>query len=55
MSKKLFLLCCLFASINMQAQNAEERLGKLMNEARWFDLKQELTTTPADFCQSTDL
>lgn len=48
MLKKLFLLCCLFASINMQAQNAEERLGKLMNEARWFDLKQELTTTPTD-------
>lgn len=48
MKKRLFLLLFLFASLVMRAQTADERLGRLMNENRWFDLKRELKTTPAD-------
>lgn len=48
MKKRLFLLLFLFASLVMRAQTADGRLGRLMNENRWFDLKRELKTTPAD-------
>ncbi len=48
MSKKLILLACLFLSFTLQAQNADQRIGSLMNESRWFDLARELKATPAD-------
>jgi len=48
MMKKILVLSCLFASLNVQAQHADARISQLMNESRWFDLAQELKTTPAD-------
>ena len=48
MMRKIFVLSCLFASLNVQAQHADARISQLMNESRWFDLAQELKTTPAD-------
>lgn len=30
------------------AQNADERIGTLMGESRWFELEDELKSTPAD-------
>lgn len=48
MMKKILVLSCLFASLNVQAQHADARISMLMNESRWFDLAQELKTTPAD-------
>ena len=32
MLKKLLLASCLFVSINIQAQNADVRIGQLINE-----------------------
>lgn len=46
--RKILVLSCLFASLNVQAQHADARISQLMNESRWFDLAQELKTTPAD-------
>lgn len=46
MLKKLLLVSCLFVSINIQAQNADVRIGQLINESNWFELEQELKTTP---------
>lgn len=46
--RKILVLSCLFASLNVQAQHADARISMLMNESRWFDLAQELKTTPAD-------
>lgn len=48
MMRKILVLSCLFASLNVQAQHADARISQLMNESRWFDLAQELNTTPAD-------
>lgn len=48
MLKKLLLASCLFVSINIQAQNADVRVGQLINESNWFELEQALKTTPAD-------
>lgn len=48
MMRKILVLSCLFASLNVQAQHADARISQLMNESRWFDLAQELKTTPAD-------
>lgn len=48
MLKKLLLASCLFVSINIQAQNADVRVGQLINESNWFELEQTLKTTPAD-------
>lgn len=48
MMRKILVLSCLFASLNVQAQHADARISMLMNESRWFDLAQELKTTPAD-------
>lgn len=48
MFKKLLLASCLFVSINVQAQNADVRIGKLINESNWFELEHELKTTPAN-------
>lgn len=46
--KLLNILSCLFIAVSIQAQNADERVSKMMNEARWFDLKKELKTIPSD-------
>lgn len=48
MLKKLLLASCFFVSINIQAQNADVRVGQLINESNWFELEQALKTTPAD-------
>lgn len=48
MARRFFLLLFLFVSLIAQAQTADERFGRLMNENRWFDLKRELKVTPAD-------
>lgn len=48
MLKKLLLASCLFVSISIQAQNANVRVGQLINESNWFELEQTLKTTPAD-------
>ena len=46
MLKKLLLASCLFVSINIQAQNADVRIGQLINESNWFELEHELKATP---------
>ena len=48
MLKKLLLASCLIVSINIQAQNADVRIGQLINESNWFELEHELKTAPAD-------
>lgn len=48
MLKKLLLVSCLFVSINIQAQNADVRIGQLINESNWFELEHELKATPAN-------
>ena len=48
MFKKLLIASCLFVSINVQAQNTDVRIGKLINESNWFELEHELKTTPAN-------
>ena len=48
MLKKLLLASCLFVSINIQAQNADVRIGQLINESNWFELEHELKATPAN-------
>ncbi|WP_431441163.1 retropepsin-like aspartic protease [Bacteroides hominis] len=45
---KLLLVSCLFVSMNIQAQNADVRIGQLTNESNWFELEQELKETPAN-------
>ncbi len=46
--KKILVLFSLLITLSVQAQNADERIGTLMGEGRWFDLAQELNVTPAD-------
>ena len=41
MLKKLLLASCLFVSINIQAQNADVRIGQLINESNWFELEHK--------------
>ena len=48
MLKKIFTFLCLLASLTTQAQNADTRIGTLMNESRWFDLERSLKATPSD-------
>lgn len=48
MLKKLLLASCMFVSINIQAQNADVRIGQLINESNWFELEHELKTTPTN-------
>lgn len=48
MLKKLLIALCLLVSINIQAQNADVRIGQLINESNWFELEHELKTTPAN-------
>ncbi|WP_336617487.1 retropepsin-like aspartic protease [Bacteroides acidifaciens] len=48
MLKKLLLASCLLVSINIQAQNADVRIGQLINESNWFELERELKETSAN-------
>lgn len=48
MLKKLCTIFCLLVSLSIQAQNADVRVGQLINESNWFELEQTLKTTPAD-------
>lgn len=48
MIKKLILLIFLVLSLTAQAQNADERISRFMNESSWFDLAHELKTTSID-------
>lgn len=48
MLKKILLVLCLFVSMNIHAQNADVRIGQLVNESNWFELEQALKETPAD-------
>lgn len=41
-------MLCMFTTLTVQAQSADERIGILMNESRWFELERELKNTPAD-------
>lgn len=46
--KAIFVLLSLFVALNVQAQNADARIGALMGGSRWFDLSHELNVTPTD-------
>lgn len=46
--KRFITMLCLLATLSMQAQNADERIGMLMNESRWFELAHELQITSVD-------
>lgn len=46
--KKLLAGLLLLTSQLVAAQSADERIGTLINERRWFDLQRELQITPAD-------
>lgn len=46
--KKILALLNLLIALNVQAQNADERIGALMGESRWFELSHELNVMPAD-------
>lgn len=48
MFKKICTIFCLLVSLGIQAQNADVRVGQLINESNWFELEQALKTTPAD-------
>lgn len=48
MLKKIIIVSCLFVSINLQAQNADDLIGRLINENSWFELEQELKDIPSD-------
>ena len=48
MLKKLCTISCLLVFLSIQAQNADVRVGQLINESNWFELEQTLKTTPAD-------
>ena len=48
MLKKLCTIFCLLISLSIQAQNADVRVGQLINESNWFELEQTLKITPAD-------
>ncbi len=46
---KIFLLVVfMLVSLTAWAQNADERIGLMMGESRWFELEDELKSTPAD-------
>lgn len=40
MLKKLCTIFCLLISLSIQAQNADVRVGQLINESNWFELEQ---------------
>lgn len=48
MFKNICTIFCLLISLSIQAQNADVRIGQLINESNWFGLEQALKTTPAD-------
>ena len=45
--RKICTIFCLLVSLSMQAQNADIRIGQLVNESNWFELEQALKETPA--------
>lgn len=48
MFKKICTIFCLLVSLSIQAQNADVRVGQLINESNWFELEQALKTTSSD-------
>lgn len=48
MINRIILIACLFVSMNMQAQNADKRIGSLINESNWFELEEEVKVVPTD-------
>ena len=46
--KKLLLALCLATTQVAIAQNADTRIGTLINESNWFELKRTMETTPRD-------
>ena len=46
--KKLFLALCLAATQTALAQTADTRIGTLINESNWFELKRTMEVTPHD-------
>lgn len=46
--KKLLLALCLAAAQAATAQNADTRIGTLINESNWFELKRTMEVTPRD-------
>lgn len=42
------VLCLAQITPSITAQYADERIGALVNESRWFELKRELETTPPE-------
>ena len=50
--KKLLLALCLAAAQAATAQNADTRIGTLINENNWFELKRTMEATPRDAASS---
>lgn len=48
MLRQLLAISCLLFAMNIQAQNADIRIGQLINESNWFELKQELENISGD-------
>lgn len=48
MIKRFLLLLCLFLSMNVLAQNAQERIGMLIGQGKWFELERQMKTLPKD-------
>lgn len=46
--RKIITLLNFFFALSLQAQNADERIGALIGESRWFDLARELNVTPVE-------
>lgn len=46
--KRILTVLCVIATLTTHAQNADDRIYALMEEARWFDLARELAITPSD-------
>lgn len=44
--KKILTLLLAAAALTLPAQNADERIGTLINESQWFALQQTLAQTP---------
>lgn len=48
MLKKFLPIVFMLVSLTAWSQNADERIGTLIGESRWFELEDELKSTPAD-------
>ena len=46
--KKLLLAICLATAQTALAQTADTRIGTLINESNWFELKRTMEVTPRD-------